>query len=209
MVRFVTVGSLITGSSTTLNFDLAAPGGSGDLIDVTGGSLTFAAGTVVNVSNPGSLVSGTYRLFQYANAITTVTGSGNLAIAGLLPRQAALTSIVADATPGYLDLSVGTSASIASSWNASAGGSWATATNWTGSTIPAIQGDVANLGTSLATAGTITLDSQPQVGSLTFNPSGACNYTISSGSAGSVLVLSRWQRESSFGGEEETRTSPT
>ena len=183
------VGSLVTNSGTTFNFDLNAPGGSGDLINVTGGSLTFAAGTVLNVNNPGSLVSGTYRLFQYASGTTTVTGSGNLAVAGLLPRQAALTSFVPDATPGYLDLSVGTAASIASSWNVNAGGSWTTAANWTGSVIPAIQGDVANLGTSLTTAGTITLDSQPQVGSLSFNPSGTGSYTVSAGSAASVLVM--------------------
>ena len=93
-------------------------------------------------------------------------------------------SFVPDATPGYLDLSVGTAPSITSNWNASAGGSWAAATNWSGFVIPATQGDVAILGTTVSTAGTVTLDSQPQVGTLTFNPSSTGSYTISSGSAG-------------------------
>ena len=58
------VGSLITSSSTTLNFDLTTPGGSGDLINVTGGSLTFAAGTMVNVTIAGSPLSGAIGSFS-------------------------------------------------------------------------------------------------------------------------------------------------
>ena len=187
------VGSLITSGSTALNFDITS--GSNDLINVTGGALTFAAGTVLNVNSPitpGNVPPGIYRLFQYAGG-TAVSGSTNVTVSAnpsLLPRQAALLSFVPDGSGNYLDLIVQPAgASITSGWNVNAGGSWKNSANWVGGIIPGTQGDTANLGTVLTTTGAITLDSQPQIGTLNLNPSGTGSYTLSSGSAGSVLTM--------------------
>jgi probable HAF family extracellular repeat protein len=73
-------------------------------------------------------------------------------------------------------------------WNSSAGGSWATASNWTGN-IPNAVGVVANFGTSpgLAASGDVTLDGNQTVGHIVFN-NNTSSYTINSGSGGSLII---------------------
>jgi hypothetical protein len=97
------LGGLVTSSSTTLDFDLNTSGGSGDLINVTGGSLTIANGTQINLNNPGLLLPGSYYpVLQFLPGTTTVTGSGNFTFTGALPRQLALCSLAADPTNSAL-----------------------------------------------------------------------------------------------------------
>ena len=51
----LTVGSLLTASNLTLNFDLTTPGGSGDLLTITNG-LTIGQGTPITFgTNPTAI----------------------------------------------------------------------------------------------------------------------------------------------------------
>ena len=185
-------GGLATASGGTLSFDLTTPGGSGDLINVSGGSLNFGTGAGVALTANGvtnSLSPGNYRLFQYTVGTTTVANSGNVTFTGGLPRQLAQYSFTPDSTAGYLDVSVTSLAATTAGWNINNGGSWATATNWLPNVSPAIQGDIANLGNILTTAGTITLDSQPHVGTLTFYPGSGGAYTLNAGVNNGTLIM--------------------
>ncbi len=138
----------------------------------------------------GAALPGNYPIIQYVNGVTAVSGTTNLTTFTALPRQNALFSLAPDATPGLLDLVIApANASISNTWSTNGGGSWRNSANWSGGTnIPATQGDVATL-TTLSTTGTVTLDSSPQIGTLTFNPSGTGAFTLSAGSAGSVLAF--------------------
>ena len=66
----LTIGSLLAASNlTTLNFDLTTPGGSGDLLVVTG-NLTLAPNTAITFGTDPT-TSGDYRLIGYGS----LTGS--------------------------------------------------------------------------------------------------------------------------------------
>ena len=151
--------------------------------------MSFSPGTTVYI--PGNALAGNYyRLFHYTPGTTVVSGSNNVAFRGLLARQVQqYSSLVADPTAGYLDLGVTSLAATTAAWNLTGGGSWAAAGNWNPAVVPSVQGDVANLGNILTTAGTITLDSQPQVGTLTCSPTGATAYTINAGANSGALTL--------------------
>ena len=61
----LTVGSLITASNLTLDFDLTTPGGSSDLLVVTGG-LTLVPGTAITFGRD-PLTPGDFRLIEYGS----------------------------------------------------------------------------------------------------------------------------------------------
>jgi hypothetical protein len=78
--------------------------------------------------------------------------------------------------------------STVSQWSAASGGSWSTAGNWSGNTVPG--GPAAKVqfsSTGLTAPATITLDGNRTVGQLTFDS--AITHTIANGSAGSSLTV--------------------
>jgi autotransporter-associated beta strand protein len=186
----LTVGGLTTNANSTISFDLTTPGGSNDSINVTGGTLNLAAGTLAigNVASyPYTPAPGLYRLFQFNPGTTTLANTSGMTFTGL-PRQLAQYALLPDASSGFLDLSMLTVTPTSAGWSVNGGGSWATPGNWAGNVIPAVQGDTALLGSVLTTAGTITLDSQPHVGTLTIAPAGGGNYTILAGANGTLVL---------------------
>jgi autotransporter-associated beta strand protein len=200
----LTVGGLSTNSNSTIAYDLTTPGGQGDLINVTGGNLSFGAQTLITLSGGGvsnDLAPGNYRLFQYNVGGTVVSTSGN-ATFSTLTRQQLLYQFHPDSTPGYLDVAVAASpAPISNSWN-TGNGSWALDSNWATGAAPAVQGDTANLGLSLAS--TVTLDSQPHVGTLNVGPG---PYLVSAGSANGALIMDNGGAAAIINGQGATTIS--
>ena len=72
-------------------------------------------------------------------------------------------------------------------WNNAAGGSWATPTNWSASTLPDGPGVQATFGSVITTPQTVTLDETTTVGNLQFNNENS--YTIAQGAGGGSLIL--------------------
>ena len=72
-------------------------------------------------------------------------------------------------------------------WNNAAGGSWATPTNWSSSTLPDGPGVQATFGSVITTPQTVTLDESTTVGNLQFNNENS--YTIAQGAGGGSLIL--------------------
>ncbi len=72
-------------------------------------------------------------------------------------------------------------------WNNAAGGSWATPTNWSASTLPDGPGVQATFGSVITAPQTVTLDETTTVGNLQFN--NANSYTIAQGAGGGSLIL--------------------
>jgi fibronectin-binding autotransporter adhesin len=91
----LTIGSLVTASNLTLNFDLTTPGGGNDLLAVTG-NLTLAPNTAISFGTDPT-APGDYRLIGYGS----LTGSlGDF----VLPSGPYSLSTSVD--PGYIDLVV-------------------------------------------------------------------------------------------------------
>ena len=99
--------------------------------------------------------------------------------------------------PNHLVANVGLLAvthplSVNGAWSGSGGGSWNTAANWQGSSVPGNSGDTAAFGTAIGSArATVTLDGSRTLAALAFNTSGGGSYTISrsSGDTTSTLTL--------------------
>ena len=94
----LTIGSLLTASNlTTLDFDLTTPGGSGDLLMVTG-NLAVAPDTAITFgANP--IVPGDYRLIGYGSL------TGDLSDVELPTPPARFTyTLSTTVDPGYIDL---------------------------------------------------------------------------------------------------------
>jgi hypothetical protein len=72
-------------------------------------------------------------------------------------------------------------------WNNAAGGSWASPTNWSASTLPDGPGVQATFGSVITTPQTVTLDESTTVGNLQFNNENS--YTIAQGAGGGSLIL--------------------
>ncbi len=72
-------------------------------------------------------------------------------------------------------------------WNNAAGGSWATPTNWSSSTLPDGPGVQATFGSVITMPQTVTLDESTTVGNLQFNNENS--YTIAQGAGGGSLIL--------------------
>ena len=82
--------------------------------------------------------------------------------------------------------------SVNGAWSGSGGGSWNTAANWQGSSVPTNFGDTATFGTAIgSTTATITLDGTRTLSALALSTSGGGSYAISrsSGDTTSTLTL--------------------
>jgi autotransporter-associated beta strand protein len=108
-------GGLTLAPLSNLNFELGAPGspyGTGDLINVTGGTMTINGGTV-NLFDAGGLGAGTYKLIDYVGALAGSFGS--LALGGTQPAGFTY-SLVNNTGNTSIDLLV-TAATANGDWN--------------------------------------------------------------------------------------------
>ncbi len=78
-VGTLTVGSLTVNPTSQVNFDLGAPGGINDRVNVVG-NLTLDG--ILNLSTTGDFATGTYRLFDYGGLLTNNGPGFGLAPAG-------------------------------------------------------------------------------------------------------------------------------
>ena len=95
----MTLGSLITSSNLTLNFDLTTPGSNNDLLTITNG-LTLGQNTAITFGTDPT-TPGDYRLISYGSL------SGSLSdfdLPGVPPSTMYTLSTTVD--PGYIDLVV-------------------------------------------------------------------------------------------------------
>ena len=158
----------LTGQYNSLSFNGTALGNPPNNV-AQGTDANF--GPSVVSSNIASSLSGTNTV-QYSVAMTG--GSDNLvATVGLMAVTHPL--------------------SVNGVWSGTGGGSWNTAANWQGSSVPTSSGDTATFGAGIGSAAaTITLDGNRTLSGLAFSTAGGGSYAISrsSGDTTSVLTLS-------------------
>jgi uncharacterized repeat protein (TIGR03803 family)/autotransporter-associated beta strand protein len=95
----LTVGSLVTASNLTLNFDLTTPGGNGDLLLITN-ALTLNPGTAITFGADPTTY-GDYRLIGYGSLTDSLS---DFDLPGAPPNTMYTLSTTVD--PGYIDLVV-------------------------------------------------------------------------------------------------------
>ncbi len=177
----LTVGGLTLSNTSTLGFDLSSPT-SGDLLAVTGSTFTVTGTSKLQIDMASS-TAGTFRLIQFGGAMPATS---SFAFTGVSSRAVGQYSVAngTGSNAGYLVLNYTPSAAAAinATWIQSTGGTWNSDANWNTGSTPSIAGDTAILSSSIGTtAATITLDSAPHIGTLTFNNASTGAYTVSSG----------------------------
>jgi hypothetical protein len=75
---------------------------------------------------------------------------------------------------------------VASNWNSTGGGTWASLSNWDNASIPEFRQASANFGSVIQTASVVTLDAAWTVGTISFNS--ANSYTLTPGTLGSLTL---------------------
>ena len=179
----LTVGNLTVNSGSTESFQF---GGGNSSIAVSG-LLNFTGSTSVNFFNGGSTQFGngqsgnTYNLFSFGSdtgftpSILTWANEPN----GLTATFSVVGSDV--------QVLIGGTVSVTSTWNISGGGSWNSAGSWDAGGIPNSVGGTAIFGAAITGPATVTLDSSPTIGAITFNNS-SFGYTIIPGSGGTLTL---------------------
>ena len=165
-------------SLDTSTLDYEGDGAGVDRLNV--GSDGFAASGVstINVSNLGGLASGDYVIIDYTNGSPDISNftlgpapSGyNLSLSQDVDNTNFILHVVSSGPP---------------QWAVDAGGSWSTASNWTGG-IPNSPTAIANFLGKITAPRTVTLDGSKQVQQITFD--NANKYTIAPGSGGILTV---------------------
>ena len=192
--RTLTAANVTLDGGSTLDYTLVAPirslASSGNSFLNVAGLLTLptVGVTTLDVAGGGALGPGTYPLIAYSS--TSGGGIGALSLGFSLPpgRHVHLRHQQHQQRdrPGdhALPLTNG-------QWGVNSGGTWSTATNWSGGNVPGFNPqDAAVFGTVL-TSGTanVTLDSSRSLSSLGFSTTGTNSYAIAA-SNGSGLTLS-------------------
>jgi autotransporter-associated beta strand protein len=195
----ITAGSLIAGAAGVLSPNSAVTL-SGGLLNVTAAAQTIAALNITSGSlnlNLGNIlnVTGTANLGGYLNL-------ANLSSYSLSGSSIELMSYAGDSGgfsnsasfAGYYLTDTGTQLDLfkniptgTPTWSSSAGGSWASGSNWSTLAAPSSPGALAILGSALLSAGTVSLDSAQTVGSLSFMSS--AGYTLTPGVSGNGSLL--------------------
>ncbi len=128
----LTINNALTLNGGTLNLDVST--GSKDLI-VVGGNLAINAGTVaLNVS--GTLPVGSYKLIQYAGALSG--SAGNLVVSGF--AQSGSVASLSSATPGEIDLVISSYVPVNLTWQGDGGNNYwdvLTSADWLSGSTPA------------------------------------------------------------------------
>jgi fibronectin-binding autotransporter adhesin len=171
------IGNSNTGLSTTSGMfsviDIAYDNTSGAQFRLNGGADGSAGPKSASgvIDNVGARNAGTTELFSGSIAEIRIYDS--------VLSLAQIQQIEADLTAAYLN------SLNAATWTGSPGSSWATAGNWSTGIVPNSAGSSATL--AGGAAGTITLDGDTRLSSLTFN--NATKYTIAQGTGGTLSMV--------------------
>ena len=183
---------------------------------INGYGLTFTSSVNVTVSQTASGITitpssaivnfaGTQQFTAYnadqfgqpiAGAITPTwtisptTGAGTISTSGLYTAPSTQTTATITATSGSFIATSGVQVFNRDSFTNTAGGSWATANNWQGSTIASTAGVAADFSTlALTAAPTVTLDGAETVGDLLFgDTNNSYGWTLNTGSGGPLTL---------------------
>lgn len=190
-VGTLTVGGLVLGADTVLNYDLGAPGNlaASDRIQV-GGNLTLDG--TVNGRNAGGFGTGVYRLFDYGGTLTDNGLSVGALPAGFSPAQAQIQTAIG----GQVNLVIAEQIPDIQFWDGAnaaadgviAGGSGAwtnAAANWTGMTGATNNVWGGNFAVFAGAAGTVTVDDTIALRGMQFMTDG---YVIANGSGALVIA---------------------
>ena len=169
----------------TLQFDTLSPA-SADLLSLAG---TFNAASPTNIGFSLGMptIAGNYKLIQYSGAAPSLS---NFVLPTAPTGQTYTLSTAPDT--GFIDLIVaGAYSGVEGDWIPTAAGpfSWNAPANWSGGVVPKLSGDTANFNTGLTATQTVTVDGAQHLGNLTLNPATAFGYNLTTGAAGSVIVM--------------------
>lgn len=181
-VGTLTMGSLTLASGSIVDCEFKTGPAANDLAVVTtsdglnldgGGFNLYQEGTTSQFNTPG-----TYTLITYTG--TSTVSTSNLSI--LNPDATKNYAFSADATSVKLTITP----SVISNWALTSGGDWGTGANWTGAGVPNASGSTAILGSALTAAGTVTLNGDKTVSTLSFD--NANSYTVAPASTETLFL---------------------
>ncbi|EDY17462.1 autotransporter-associated beta strand repeat protein [Chthoniobacter flavus Ellin428] len=127
----LTVGGLTINTGSTLTFKLTTPGGSDDLVSITGTDplsssiLNIAGAPTLNILNSGGFTTGTYKLFSFANG--TDTGFSNLPLHPTSPVAGLILTTVDNTASHEIDLLVQANTTVV--WSGKENQIWDTTTH--------------------------------------------------------------------------------
>ena len=185
----LSAGNFTLDSGGILNFSLATTPGNSSYLNVSSGAVTLpSSGATLNIFGSG-LGVGSYPLIGYGGSLNAAPG-GAFSVVNLPSNITAAGDIYSFTTTGnVIDLVI---AGVTNGqWCVNSGGTWNTATNWTGGGVPASGQDTALFGTVL-TGGTanVTLDSSRSLAGLAFSTTGANSYVISPSGTSTLTLAS-------------------
>ncbi len=196
----LSVGSLALSSGSILAYELGTPGGTNDLVEVSG-NLTLAG--ILNVTDAGGFSAGVYRLFDYGG-----TFINNGLTLGTLPGGITASALsIQTATLGQVNLVVSGS-SLLQFWDGTdapgngviggGNGTWNTTTqNWTVADGSSNSAWKSGFAVFEGTAGTVTLAENVTVAGIQFASDG---YVINATGGATITAehrndFTRWIRD--------------
>jgi autotransporter-associated beta strand protein len=179
-VGTLTAQSVTAASGGIFNYEFGSA--ANDLLNITTANGLSVTNDGINLYQANSVnafdTNGVYNIFQFPSPFT-----GTVSPSGFLNVLNAVGGVTYTWGTSGNDITLTISGGATStSWNNTAGGSWAVSSNWTGG-VPNGIGASATLGTILAAPGTVSLGGSETVGSLVFNNT--------SGGAGNSYIVAQ------------------
>lgn len=180
-VGTLTTGGLSLASGALLDLEFASSSSYDKLVVTNSGGLSIDGGNILlytaGGTNPWS-TAGTYDLIQYSG---NLGGAGVSALNVLNTQPGYSYTFSSDGSSVKLQIALD---SVLTQWNATAGGSWNSAGNWSNGVAAANY--TAQFTTDLGAPATVTLDGNRFANGLSFASS--ATYTIAAGSGGSLTL---------------------
>ena len=157
----LTAASVTLDGGSTLDYTLVSPSSSSNSFLNVAGPLTLppVGVTTLDVASGGLLGPGTYPLIAYGSI--SGGGTGALSLGFSLPPGETSTFVISS-TSNVIDLVITAPPLTNGQWGVNSGGTWSTATNWSGNNVPGLNPqDTAVFGTML-TSGTADRHSRQQ-----------------------------------------------
>ncbi len=180
-VGTLTTGGLSLASASLLDLEFASTSSYDKVVVTNSNGLSVNGGNILlytaGTTNPWA-TPGTYDLIQYSGTLGG-TGASALSVINTQPGY----SYTFSADGSVVKLQIGLD-SVLTQWNATAGGSWASAGNWSNGV--ASGNYTAQFTTNLGAPATITLDGARFANGLSFASSAP--YTIAAGSGGNLTL---------------------
>ena len=180
-VGTLTTGGLSLASGALLDLEFASTSSYDKVVVTNSGGLSIDGGNILLYAAGGTnpwATAGTYDLIQYSG---TLGGAGASALNVLNTQPGYSYTFSSDGSLVKLQIALD---SVLTQWNATAGGSWDSAGNWSNGVAAANY--TAQFTTDLGAPATVTLDGNRFTNGLSFASS--ATYTIASGSGGSLTL---------------------